>query len=373
MLAIGLMSGTSLDGIDAVLCEIDGVDFSTKVTQLDYLLHPYTSDLQSRLRTLCQDTQPNIRNLCSLNFELGSLFAQAVLELLKRNHLKSTDVAFIASHGQTIYHLPKPSEGEFKSTLQIGEAAVIAYQTGIQVISDFRVMDVAAKGEGAPLVPFSEHILYAQKDQCIGLQNLGGIGNITILKQDEVYAFDTGPGNMMIDDAMRIFFNQTYDDQGDTASKGSVNVDLLARLCAHPYLSIQPPKSTGREQFGPSYVKELMDEFNELNPFDFVATLTHFTAVCIATALKMGPYTLDKLIVGGGGAHNLSLMKSIRALLPNIEVLTQEELGFSSDAKEAIAFVVLGNQTLKNRPSNHIKATGAQRSVVLGKITPKPY
>lgn len=373
MLAVGLMSGTSLDGVDAVLCEIEGVGDSTRIRQLDYRLTPYSAHTRTLIKEVCLDAQASTRKICSLNFELGAIFAQAVLELMQRNQVTSDQVAFVASHGQTIYHLPNPEPLEYKSTLQIGEAAVIAYQTGIQVISDFRVMDVAALGEGAPLVPFSEKILYGQKGKTIGLQNIGGIGNLTVIQDDEVIAFDTGPGNMMIDEVMHRFFDLPYDEDGRMAASGHIQKDILDELMAHPFVSQAYPKSTGREAFGPEFVAALINRHPAIAPQDWVRTLTRFTAECIAAALSHLPRQLDQLIVGGGGVHNLSLMNDLRTLLDPIPVLTQEDLGFSSDAKEAIAFVILGNQTMHGQASNLPSATGAKRPVVLGKITPRPF
>lgn len=373
MLAIGLMSGTSLDGVDAVLCEITGVDASTKIKQLDFLIHPMPLDLKAEIREVCLDEAPGTRRITSLNFRLGKLFSEAVQHLLQRNRLKPEAVAFIASHGQTIYHLPHPLGSEMASTLQIGEAAVIAYETRIQVIDDFRVMDMAAGGEGAPLVPFSESVLYAQPGKIIALQNIGGIANITLLRDSGVLAFDTGPGNMMIDEAMLRFFALPYDDGGQTAAHGKVNQSLFSELCTHPFLKRQPPRSSGREEFGPAFVRELLYRYPDVKGEDVIATFTRFTAYGIADSLKLIQVEPDRLIVGGGGAHNTTLLKELKAFLPKTEVLIQEDLGYTSDAKEAIAFVILGNQTLHRRPSNVPSATGAKQAVILGKITPVPF
>lgn len=371
MLAIGLMSGTSLDGIDAVLCDIKGFGQDTEVKQLDFLILPMPQDVKEEIRLVCLDQVATTRHICSLNFKLGKCFAQAVNLLLERNHLDPEHVGFIASHGQTIYHLPHPESGEEASTLQIGEAAVIAYETKIQVIDDFRVMDIAAGGEGAPLVPYSESVLYAQKGKTIGLQNIGGIGNITILNDDSILAFDTGPGNMMIDEAMHSLFARSYDANGDTASIGKIHYELFSELCDHPYLKLMPPKSTGREAFGQAYVQNLLEKYHGIKAEDIIATFTRFTAFCIYDSIK-SIAKLDRLIIGGGGAHNACLIKDIQSYFPETEVLRQEDLGYSSDAKEAIAFVILGNQTLHRQPSNVPSATGAKSLVILGKITPVP-
>ncbi len=372
MLAIGLMSGTSLDGVDTVLCEINGIDENTQVTQIDFLTLPFQKDLKDKLLRLLSNHQTNTRALSSLNFELGYFFAQAVKEILKNNKLESSDVSFIASHGQTIYHLPHPDEGEFASTLQLGEAAVIAYESKIQVISNFRVMDMAAGGQGAPLVPFSEQILYGQTQQRTVCLNLGGIANITVL-DDDLIAFDTGPANMMIDEAMRIFFNKDYDENGETAAKGQINLDLLNKLKAHPYLSIAYPKSTGREMFGAQYVQALLNDFTLLKAEDIIRTFTYFTAYSVSVALKAVGGKIDRLIVAGGGAYNPMILADLRNLCEVELVCTQEDCGYSSASKEAIAFVICGNQSLHHKASNVPSATGAQRKVILGSITTIPY
>ncbi len=373
MLAIGLMSGTSLDGVDCVLCEIEGVDESTQLKQLDFLTMPFEKDLKEKLLNLLSTHQTSTRFISSLNFELGHFFAKATLKLIKKNHCDPKDIAYIASHGQTIYHLPHPELGEFASTLQLGEAAVIAYETQIKVISDFRVMDMAAGGQGAPLVPFSEKILFGQNHEKTGLLNLGGIGNITLLIDDNVIAFDTGPANMMIDEAMRILYEKEYDKDGLMASRGKIHDDLLSELKNHPYLNLSFPKSTGREDFGAFYVRNLFSKFFYVKSEDVIRTFTYFSSYCVAKSLLDLNVSLDRLIVSGGGAHNPVIFQDLKDLCPTKSVLTQEDLGFSSDAKEAIAFVILGNQTLHQRPSNVPSATGALKNVVLGKITTIPY
>jgi anhydro-N-acetylmuramic acid kinase len=371
MLAIGLMSGTSLDGIDAVLCDIVGCDADTQIKTLDFITLTMPSLTKQSILSLVKDDQAGIRKLTSLNVELGHLFADAVLELMKRNHLKASDVAFIASHGQTIYHLPNPNEGEYKSTLQIGESSIIAYRTRIQVIDNFRVMDMAADGQGAPLVPMSEKILFSQKDKRIGLLNIGGIANLTILN-DDVKAFDTGPGNMMIDEAMRKLFGQEFDLGGSMALQGNRITQLFDELTQHPYLQLPFPKTTGREVFGEHYVVELLKKYAKSSNLDVIRTFTEFTVYCIVDAIQKQSLEIDQLIVSGGGAYNQCLLDQLKLSLP-CPVNTQEDLGLRSDAKEAIAFVVLGNQFLHHRPGNVPSATGAKEALILGKLTPIPY
>lgn len=371
MLAIGLMSGTSLDGVDAVLCDITGCDEDTQIKTLDFITLAMPSLTKQRILSLVKDDQAGIRKLTSLNVELGHLFADAALELMNRNHLNASDVAFIASHGQTIYHIPNPNEGEYKSTLQIGESSIIAYRTKIQVIDNFRVMDMAADGQGAPLVPMSEKILFSQKDKRIGLLNIGGIANLTVLN-DDVKAFDTGPGNMMIDEAMRKLYGKEFDQGGEMALKGTRIPQLFEELTKHPYLQMPFPKTTGRELFGEQFVVEILKKYAKYSNPDIIRTFTEFTVYCIVDAMQKQEIELDQLIVSGGGAYNQCLLNQLRLSLP-CPVLTQEDLELRSDAKEAIAFVILGNQFLHHRPGNVPSATGAKEALILGKLTPIPY
>ncbi len=375
MLAVGLMSGTSLDGIDAVLCDICGSGNTTRIKQLEFTTLPLSSEIKEKIKRCCNN-QATVAQVCSLNFELGELFAKAVQSVCKQYGVKTTQLGFIASHGQTIYHIPRKTSDYAASTLQIGESAVIAQRCGCPCIANFRVKDMAAGGEGAPLVPFSEYILYSKKDEAVALQNIGGIGNVTVLPAngsiDDVFAFDTGPGNMVIDEAMQCLFNLAYDDNGTIASKGKLIEPLMEQLKKDPYLSLVPPKTTGREVYGSNYTHQLLNQYNTCNPEDIIATLTWFTAYSIAENYRrfiLDKHDVKKVILGGGGAHNASLRYFLANELPGIAVLTQEDLGYSSDAKEAIAFVILGNETLHHQFSNVPKATGAKQKVILGNVT----
>lgn len=379
MLAVGLMSGTSLDGVDTALCEIHGQGTNTDIRLLDFMTYEIEPELKEEIRCVIRNEKPSTDLITSLNFRIGKLFSQAVKEILNSNGLSGKDLAFVASHGQTIYHIPKDTDRLVRSTLQIGEPAVIAYDHGVDVISNFRTMDMAAGGEGAPLVPLSEFILYGEKEKTIALQNIGGIGNVTVIpkgqKEDQVFAFDTGPGNMVIDEAMKILYGRSYDEGGETARSGQVDLKVLDALLTHPYLAMNLPKSTGREDFGELYTREILSTWDYMKKEDLIATLTLFTARTIADSYRkfiMGKYTLDKVIIGGGGAHNKALIHHLKTLLPEVEVLTQDEIGLSSDAKEAIAFVILGNQTYHRAYGNILGATGAREQVILGNITPNP-
>lgn len=376
MYAVGLMSGTSLDGIDAVLCEITGSQKSTKVKMIAFDTYEIPDDIKVKIKKACDPMQSGTDLICSLNFELGQLFAESVKAICRQADFELDHLDFVASHGQTIYHQPIADDTHVRSTLQIGEAAVIAYECGVDVISNFRVMDMAAKGEGAPLVPYSEQVLYLKENECIALQNIGGIGNVSVLPPEEsslpLLAFDTGPGNMIIDEAMLQLYGVPYDDGGNTASIGKINEAMLKELMAHPYILQEPKKTTGREMFGQSFTIDLLKRYEALPKEDIIATVTMFTARSIAVNYKqflLPTYPIKKLIVGGGGAYNKTLMQFIQMELPELEVLTQESLGFSSAAKEAIAFVVMGNETLHRQPSNVISATGAKEPVILGNLT----
>ena len=376
MLAVGLMSGTSLDGVDVVLCDITGKDEDTQVKQLNFKTYEIPEYLRDKIRKCCSRELVPVELICSLNFELGQLFAEAVKKLCKESSVNLEDIAFIASHGQTIFHIPKAFSDYIPSTLQIGEAAIIANECRSTVISNFRVMDMAVGGEGAPLVPYSEYVLYADESQAVALQNIGGIGNVTFLPKkgdfSKVIAFDTGPGNMMIDAAVQKLYGEKFDKNGEYASKGKLISPLAEELKKHPYFALDIPKTTGRELFGEHYTYALLEKYKDYNKNDIIFTLTWFTAYSIAYHYKkyfIHQYNLDKCIIAGGGAYNKCLINLIKRELPEMEILVQEDLGYSSEAKEAIAFVMLGNQTYHMRPSNVPSATGASKSVILGQIT----
>ncbi len=375
MLAVGLMSGTSLDGIDAALCEVSSFGDNTKIEERHFHTFPLPKSVKEKIRACAANIPLEPAELTSLNFELGQLFGEAVLKLCKEAHVESQTLAFVASHGQTIFHQPYATEKYLPSTWQMGESAVIAEMCGCPVVSDFRVMDMAAGGQGAPLVPYSEYILYRDNKQNRALQNIGGIGNMTILpancQLNDIIAFDTGPGNMMIDTAVSFLFNKDYDEGGVLAAQGKLLPELQNDLMRHPYLAQEIPKTTGREVFGSQFTKEILSRFEQESPYDIVATLTWFTAYCISYHYETfisSRLLLDQLIVGGGGSHNHTLLAFLSQLMPQTEVLIQEDLGYSSDAKEAVAFVILGNETMQRRPSNVASATGARKHVVLGKI-----
>ncbi|MDU3723846.1 MAG: anhydro-N-acetylmuramic acid kinase AnmK [Clostridium celatum] len=378
MYAVGLMSGTSLDGIDAALVEIDNFGKKTKIKLIEFITTSIPLDVKDEIKRACSEEQSSVDLICSLNFKLGYLFAEATKNVCNKAGITLENLDFIASHGQTIYHLPKSRDSFIPSTLQIGEPAIIAYETGVKVVSNFRVMDMASGGEGAPLVPYSEYIIYGSDEENIALQNIGGIGNVTVIPKggdiNSIFAFDTGPGNMIIDEVCQRLFKLNYDEDGKIAANGEIQNDILDDLMSHSYINAFPPKTTGREEFGQQFVDELLKKYNNKKPEDILSTVTMFTAKSIAVNYKnfiMNKVNLNKVIIGGG-AHNKTLLSYLKNELPNVSIVTQDDIGLSSDAKEAIAFVILGNETLNNNFSNVPSATGAKEKVILGNITPNP-
>lgn len=374
---IGLMSGTSLDGCDAalVLCRGDEVELKHFITL------PMPENLRRRVQDACSVERSNAALLCSLNVELGEFFAEAALSVCRQAGFPVPRVAAIASHGQTVWHIPPPGQKDLvPSTLQLGEPAVIAYRTEVPVVAGMRAMDMAAGGQGAPLVPLSEYLLYRSRDEDRALQNLGGIGNVTVLPRDcgrkEVFAFDTGPGNLILDGFARHLFDQPFDRDGALSSRGRVQEDLLSQWMSLPYIDAPIPKSTGREMFGEAFILHQLQQYRHLNPYDLMATAAAFTAHAMARNYHLYVFPvypkLRKIVLGGGGARNPTLRKMIAGLFPDCDVLTQEDLGYDSDAKEAVAFALIGRQTMKHLPGNLPSATGAREAVPLGSITWPP-
>ncbi|SHE88671.1 anhydro-N-acetylmuramic acid kinase [Atopostipes suicloacalis DSM 15692] len=370
--AIGIMSGTSLDGVDAALVNITGVNEETEVELIAFETLEIPEKIDQQIRESFSIESSNSALISSLNVKLGELFADAAIKVSKAAKINLKDVDFIASHGQTIYHIPEETEKYSSSTLQIGEAAVIAEKTGCTVVSNFRPRDMTVGGQGAPIVPYSEYILYRHHERTRLLQNIGGIGNVTVIPPNaslnDLVAFDTGPGNMIINELSQHFYNEPYDKNGEHAKQGQVNEKVLEDWMNHPFILREPPKTTGREEFGLQFVQEYLNKY-KLPAEDWLATATMFTARSIAKSVDK--YTTEKtdLIIGGGGSYNPTLVQMIKEVLPEISVIRQEDLGLSSDAKEAVAMVILGNQTLHRQPSNVPSATGASKPVILGSVT----
>ncbi|MFC9726457.1 MULTISPECIES: anhydro-N-acetylmuramic acid kinase AnmK [Bacillus cereus group] len=381
MYIAGVMSGTSLDGIDVALVHIDGSGVDSKVELIHFTTVPFCNDMKNDIQQALSIENSNVQLICSLNFKLGLRFANAVKEVCKEANFPLRQLDLIGSHGQTIYHQPQQDGGMIPSTLQIGEPAIIAYETNTRVISNFRTMDMAAGGQGAPLVPYSEIILYRHQTKNRLLQNIGGIGNVTVipsqLSEKSVIAFDTGPGNMVMDEVCQRLFQLSYDQNGNIAKQGVVVEEVLTYCMNHPFLKMNPPKSTGREQFGEEFVSELLKRFEKHSKENILTTVTRFTASSIVYHYKefiLPYYEIDEVILGGGGSYNDTLVEMIRHGLKEEKcaLFLQEDIGYSSEAKEAIAFAILANETYHRNPSNVPSATGAKESVVLGNITFPP-
>jgi anhydro-N-acetylmuramic acid kinase len=380
-LAIGLMSGTSLDGMDAALVEIEGAGLSISVKLLDFLTLPYNDETHSILMKAVMGEEGGSRLICCLNFLMGHIAAEACLELCRKAGVKPAMVDFVGSHGQTVFHQNEAvsfAGRPIRGTLQIGEASVIAEKIGCPVVSDFRVSDMAAGGQGAPLVPYTEYLLYRNKNKPLALQNIGGIGNITLLPAGrgaaDIVAFDTGPGIMVIDAIARSLLGTPWDDEGRNAAAGKVNAGLLEWMLAfdRDYLEKRPPKSTGRERYNDGFVSTLLNRAQEVSlaTNDILATVTRYTAETISLGIKkFCKPSPEELYVSGGGLHNKTLMAAIRELLPGCAVRSGDELGIPADAKEAVAFAILANETIFGLCNNAPAATGASHPVVMGKIS----
>ena len=368
---VGLMSGTSLDGISAAVARFrDADDGRIDVDLLAYHSRPYTPAERTRLSAALGGGTP--AEYCRLNFDLGGWLADAAIQVMAEAGVARADIAAIASHGQTIWHEPG------HSTWQWGEAAVIAERTGIDVISDFRVRDVAAGGQGAPLVPIADSMLFSSESDWRGLQNLGGIGNITVVPPrgqiEGVRAFDTGPGVAVIDGVARALRPEMpYDVDGKLARAGQPNLQVVKELLAHPYFSMDPPKSTGRELFNSDYVQKLISTSRSLGASDedIVATAVQLTADSIGDAYRRFiPEPIREVLVSGGGAKNPALFAAIEKSAAPVKVRHFDDVFFDGEAKEAVAFALLGYLHVTKRPGNVPSATGARGSRILGKRTP---
>jgi anhydro-N-acetylmuramic acid kinase len=377
-LVVGLMSGTSADGTDAALCEIAGSGTGARARLLAHITVPYPRALRERIFAL---EEADSAELCDLDVLLGESFAEAVRAVATAAGVPIEKVDLVGSHGQTAAHRPR-SAGRLGATLQIGEASVIAERTGRPVISDFRARDVAAGGEGAPLVPLVDYLLFRAPGVARAIQNIGGIANVTLVGESlsDLVAFDTGPGNMALDAVARAASRgvEGYDLGGRRAARGRIDAGLLAELHRHPYLALPPPKSTGRETFGRPFVYPLLDRWashapsaSELSPLDdLLATLTRFTAEAIVRAYREHlPVFPDEVYLCGGGAANATLRAHLAELCSPVPVRDTAALGIDPQAKEAVAFAMLANETLFGHPGNVPRATGAAGGRVLGKIT----
>lgn len=383
MRVLGMMSGTSVDGIDVVSVLISGAP-PNLFAQLEAHHHvAFPVYLRERILQIAGGEATSTADLSELNFLLGAQYARAARDACKKWRIRTNDVALIGSHGQTIFHLGSAARfaGKLRtpSTLQIGDISVIAQRTGVTTVGDFRPADMAVGGQGAPLVPFVDYLLYRDERMGRAALNIGGIANVTVIpagaRPSDVFAFDTGPGNMIVDALVNRVTRgkETFDRDAKIALSGRTIPDLLARLMREPYLRKKPPKSAGREQFGQQYVFELLvwGKQHRAAPADLVRTATVFTPLSVADAFRrfvVPRAKINELIVTGGGARNPLMIAQLAAALPGIEVVSADRFGVPVEAKEAFAFAVLAYETYHHRANNLPSATGAKRPVVLGKI-----
>ncbi len=375
---IGLMSGTSVDSVDATALHVELDGDEVKLETIGKISYPIEECLRREIFELFEDPAGSLERLAALNIRLGFLFSEAAIKLLKVTGLNAEEVFVIGSHGQTIFHVAEPVElcgKSVRGSLQIGEGSVIARETGITVVSDFRTADIAAGGSGAPLVPFLDLILFGNLGKTIAAQNIGGIGNVTWIpkKGDSVIAFDTGPGNMIIDRLVEIYTEGKlkYDKDGKIGRSGKILHDILERWMKHPYFKKSPPKTTGREEFGNPFLERELGPIKAIKvDANLIRTAEEFTASSIADSYKRFlPELPETVIVTGGGAHNPVIMDSLRKNLPKCRVVTGEEYGIDSDFKEASAFALMALWTMLKRPNNVPEATGAGSPVIMGKIS----
>lgn len=377
MLVVGLMSGTSLDGVDAVLVEITEVNGEFKIQFLDMLSRRYPRALKEKLLKILPPHEGSVKDLAYLHYSLAEEYAAAVLSLLEKVGLSPAQVDLIGSHGQTVCNL-YPGEDEFspRARLQLGDISVIAVRTGITTVGDFRPADVAAGGDGGPLIPYFDFYIFRSPEKHRVVLNIGGIANVTYIPAgaslEEVRGFDTGPGNMVIDALVQRVteYQYAYDRDGEFATKGRVCEPLLRELLEHPFIKKQPPKSAGREEFGAHFSEYLLQQAKTLglSPFDLITTATAFTAEAIIANCRwfLGP--IDEVIVGGGGAHNKSLMSFLQEGFKPVPVRTTEDYGIPIKAREAMGIAFLAYQAFHRRPNNVPSVTGAKFPVVMGKI-----
>lgn len=372
---IGLMSGTSVDGVDAALVEIEGNGPGSRIRLADFICVPYEKNIRNTLMDLHETFTVGL--LSDMNFRLGEIFAESVLSLLSRSATSPEQIDIIGSHGHTIYHNPPSSSGEGCSTLQIGEIDIIAERTGITTIGDFRPRDMASGGEGAPLMPYADYLLFSGSGGCKLAQNIGGIANLTLVTEniEDVVAFDTGPGNCLIDLAVGLStgWQMNYDHNGGIAASGRVEDSLLGEMLRISYFSMPPPKSTGRELFGIPLARKLYSEVESkrISLPDLISTLTQLTVDSIYSAYErfILPYhDVSEVILSGGGARNTEMVTRLGKKLDGIRLVLSDEYGIPAEAKEAVGFAVLANDVLAGINTNIKNVTGASKSSPLGKI-----
>lgn len=376
-LVIGLISGTSKDGIDAALVNLKGSGTDTMLNLLGFTAVPYRAEVRKRLDNL--PAKCSVEEVSELNFILGEAFAEAALTVADQSDVAIDQVDLIGSHGQTVFHNPPSYKSGVASTLQLGETSIIAERTGVTTVGDFRTRDMAAGGEAAPLVPYFDYVFFSDNEKVKIAQNIGGIGNATVVTENigDVIAFDTGPGNMLMDRVISIATGgqESFDMDGKLASKGALDTDLLNILLLDPYYNITPPKSTGEELFGSDKAEELYSMVKEGKVIlpDLIKTLLMLTVETIALSYEkfiFPKWTVDEIIFGGGGCKNPVLMDGLKERLNGYKCSTTDDYGIPAEAKEAAAFAVLANEIISGNETNIPGATGARRRVPMGKIVP---
>ena len=378
ILAIGLISGTSVDGIDAALVEIIDRHEKLETNLIAGYTYSYADDLRTEILAVCAGAPRSLQQICELDDRIAESFAQAAIAIMEKGD-RLPDL--IASHGQTVFHRPPVTPNDGKTGLgysvQLGRGAVIAELTGIKTISDFRVADIEAGGHAAPLVPMLDILLLSHPTKYRVCQNIGGISNLTYLPPkalehpEKVFGFDNGAGNVLMDMAAQKLFGVSYDADGAIARQGQADLNLINQWLTQEFFVAPPPKSTGRELFSPTYLEQCLQECGGISNYDVLATLTEFTAMAIAKSYRdFLPVYPNEVLIGGGGGRNSYLMERLQDLLQPAIVMHTDALGLSGDSKEAIAFAVLGYLRIKERHGNLPSVTGAKRSVLLGKVFP---
>jgi anhydro-N-acetylmuramic acid kinase len=373
MLVIGLMSGTSMDAIDAALLQIERDGDTLELLLKTFIMVPFQRQLRERIDLLLPPHSGSTSDVCEMQVLLGEAFANAARQVAADSHIPLAQIDVIASHGQTVYHQVAP--GKTRSTLQLAAPAVIAERTGCTVAADFRPRDIAAGGQGAPLVPYLDLLLFGGDQVRRAVQNIGGIGNVTYIdRSGTALAFDTGPGNVLIDEAVRLLTNGAmgYDHNGRMAAAGTIHEELLDQWMAHPFFAVPPPRSTGRELFGVAEAQRMVAEAREfgVGATSIITTLTALTAWSIANAYRQYCGGIDEIVLSGGGTRNPTLTRMIAAAMPEARIRVLDEIGLDADAKEAVAFGVLGYASLHGYPNSLPGATGATHATVLGSLTP---
>lgn len=378
---IGLMSGTSCDGLDIALIEINGSGSDAKFRFVAGKSVFYTLSQKNAIKHAISSEIIDLKYVSQLNFYLPKIWSEMIASFLRENDITSSQIDLIGSHGQTVWHQPKEevfADKSISSTLQIGDPSVLAQLTSIPVVGDFRVADVALGGQGAPLIPYFDYIFFNHFKKNILSVNIGGISNFTFIPKDgdikKVAAFDCGPGNMLIDGAIQQIFNEPFDKDGIIASKGNFSEKLFDFIRASDkFIESKPPKSTGREHYNETFLSDILKFSldNQIDKNDIIHTLSNYTAYTIYKNYKLfiAPQsTIDEVVIAGGGAHNNFLMQNLDEYFSSIIVTPISEYGIDIDLKEAIGFAVLANETIKGKPSNIPQATGAKAPTILGKI-----